>query len=113
MSKTFKTRPIDVQMFGKNPTLKSEPIHDHRDGRECDLPEPDYTSHVNHGGSNPPVRNCYWTFQYNGKNLTCGCPMCTRQVERKEDRRRDRHAAKTSLREAVKANGNDEVLDAI
>lgn len=113
MSKTFKTRPIDVQMFGKNRTIIPEAVHDHTNGRECDLPEPNYKSHISAEERNGHLYSCYWNYQYNGKNFFCGCAMCTGQAERKEDRRRDRHETKVNLREVVKSNGDDDALEMV
>lgn len=97
MSKTFKTDPLDVQMAGKNPKMSSEEVHDHRNG-ECDLPN--IQDHVHERFST----RCHWVYRYEGRNFSCGCSMCTRSFYRKEDRRRDRHIAKTALRKATQGD---------
>lgn len=41
---------------------------------------------------------CYITFAWRGRQIHCGCPMCTDQEARKILRRRQRHQARRALR---------------
>lgn len=91
MSKTDKTRPEWVKALDRKGFL--EEYHDHRDGT-CDLPE---VPQVWRRGTGMPRTACHWwpsTEFYCDRANTCGCPLCTMQLQRKAERRRDRRSAR-------------------
>lgn len=101
MSRTFKTRPLDVRIFDpKDKKITREEIHNHANGRECDLPEPDAKSQLEHLENPDIAHKCYWKWSYNGRGV-CGCPQCTGKYEHKEENRRTRHSAKKEIDKAL------------
>lgn len=120
MSKTDKTRPWRVKLLDSPRNFKEEhnhgkvPLRDERgeivrvlregakwpsivytQATECDLP-PDPTKDTERR------TNCYWThtaeWAANGQAF-CGCPMCTSQDWRREERRRERYEGKRQARD--------------
>lgn len=98
MSRTDKTRPWQVRASDL-PMVTCYPIHDHTRGG-CTLP-PNPTQAWGPRGDH----RCYWQeapdFYYR-RGGGCGCRMCTGYHERREDRRRERHAARVSAQQLVK-----------
>lgn len=73
MSRTDKTQPWRVKVFFYPSWV--EEYHDHRDGRECDLP--DRATPENVGRQS---RGCGWTFSlgFMRSNMArCACYMCS------------------------------------
>jgi hypothetical protein len=91
MSRTHKTAPLSVKL--RNGTARRMEIHDHSDG-PCELPPepPSGSSGVDHS------TRCFWDFHYEGRNVFCGCAMCTDQDARRQERRRQRHEFKSTIR---------------
>jgi hypothetical protein len=42
--------------------------------------------------------NCYMNIHWQGRQIHCGCKMCTNQIGRKLSNRRERHQVKDALR---------------
>lgn len=105
MSKTLKTRPLYIRMFDyRDKGMELIDIHNHENGRECDLPAKNAHDNAEHiasnGGSSAGL--CFWDWAYNGHGV-CGCAMCTNRFDNRWDRRRDRHTTKAALRGLVHA----------
>ncbi len=104
MSKTYKTRPLSVRMHDrKDHGVGIEEYHNHVN-RECDLPTRDYQANLVHIEENEKNDGwlheiCHWSFTYTGKGL-CGCKMCTEQIFRKAENRKERHRVKQELQKA-------------
>lgn len=105
MSRTRKTRPLHVRMVDpKDNGVGYTEVHNHVNGRECDLPDKhdpktiaeSYTGPF----ASPENRPCHYSFEYKGKGL-CGCKMCTGQVERRAENRKKRHLAKQELHATI------------
>lgn len=113
MSKTLKTRPIDIRMFDKRDNgLVLVERHNHKDGRECDLPERNIKANIEHVTNlEHPSESCRWDWQYNGHGV-CGCAMCTGKFSRKWENRKDRHATKTEIHKAL-LDGDEEKLETL
>ena len=104
MSDTDKTKPSWVQaMQGR---ILLEPWHskDCELGLAgCDLPE----KPKNYAGFRVHLAaGCIWHYREINPRTgdpvsTCGCPMCTMQVERKANNRKTRHAARREIREQL------------
>lgn len=109
MSRTRKTRPLQVRMADvKDYGVGYEEVHNHIDGRECDLPE-NINSKVLNPDSLKYIENnvsCHYSFTYQGVNI-CGCKMCTGHDIRKHENRKQRHAAKQGLHNALKSRQMD------
>lgn len=59
----------------------------------------DHTIHpCNFSAENEVSTDCHLGAANRGKNIYCGCSMCTGQVWRKQSRRADRYRAKRLLR---------------
>lgn len=61
----------------------------------------EYHDHRNRPCNFDPANDwgdCHLTYASRGKNIDCGCHMCTGQVWRKLSRRADRYRAKKLLR---------------
>ena len=86
MSRTIAHQPPRVRLG--DPALRIA-THDHRNGT-CDLPDP--------GGRTSGRTRCYWELDFRAAGPTCGCAMCTDQVWRRAERRRDRHRTREQLR---------------
>jgi hypothetical protein len=56
--------------------------HDHRHGR-CDLDR--------HDTRNWRCSHCHIQSRWTGRNIHCGCPLCTGHHWNRAERRRDRH----------------------
>lgn len=84
MSRTFKTDPYWVKI--KNPErvgAETYAVHNHEKG-ECDLPaEPEWDTNL-HG-------NCWWQIDCLGKNIFCGCNLCTDRNYHVRENRANRH----------------------
>ncbi len=68
--------------------------HDHSTG-PCDL-----------GRFDPAdwqATRCHIDLLYRGRNVCCGCRLCTGHDDRRVERRRDRHGARRQVREALKS----------
>lgn len=94
MSRTFKTDPMWVKL--NHPDRVDIIVyaeHDHSKG-ECDLPD---SPTDNWGG----VHNnrCWWNSETKGKNIFCGCDLCTgktsRKIANKECRRKSNERRKS------------------
>ena len=99
MSRTWKTRPLDVRMADKH----DAPVdilehHDHLEGK-CDLPS-NPREQMMEARKTGADTDCYFTWGYKGKNL-CGCHMCTDYYGRKWDRRRERHSKAKDINEQL------------
>lgn len=103
MSKTHKTRPLDVRMMDpKDTAVGMTESHNHEKGY-CDLPERNYKAmeerHKLIMADEYPVSShdrCSFEFAYQGVNI-CGCPICSATFSRREERRKIRHASKKAL----------------
>lgn len=96
MSKTLKTRPLRVRIVdSKDHKVDYIERHDHRGGRECDLPEKNEAKHGD------VETKCFYDFKYIGVNLHA-CDMCSNNVDIRQENRSDRHETKKKLREAAK-----------
>ena len=59
----------------------------------------DHTQHpCNFNPKNEDSRDCHMAMANRGKNIHCGCIMCSDQIYRRLSRRADRHEAKRLLR---------------
>jgi hypothetical protein len=81
--------------------------HNHEKGY-CDLPERNYKAiaerHRQIAADEYPVTSsdrCSFNFAYKGVNI-CGCPTCSGQFSRREERRKIRHESKKVLGNARK-----------
>lgn len=103
MSKTHKTRPLDVRMLDPKDTAAGiTESHNHEKGY-CDLPERNYKAigerHRQIAADEYPVPSrdrCTFNFAYKGVNI-CGCPTCSAHFSRREERRKIRHEGKRVL----------------
>jgi hypothetical protein len=87
MSRTRKTRPIEVRMADKSDKgVGAITDHDHANG-ECTLPETP-TAQLKLTNAQWRTLTCRWHYQYTGHGL-CGCQMCTDRVG-KENKRHER-----------------------
>ena len=125
MSKTDKTRPLSVRMMDpKDVAAGVTESHSHEKGY-CDLPERNYKAMMARyeaiaAGTYPiPAReSCSFHFSYKGVNI-CGCPMCTVQDSRREERRKIRHQSKKILgntrkmAQSILEENDDEFEDAL
>lgn len=90
-----------------NPQWRRE-VHDHRDGRPCDLPDPTIEVEMWVAGEHA----CYWVLNATALAVAppCGCRMCTGHDERiamrRRDRRRTRIANRGDARERTNANSH-------
>lgn len=92
MSKTDKTKPFWVQIMNREIAVSE--YHDHING-VCEIKgQKPSRDHVDWKRG-----ECHFTWEYDGKNVGCGCKMCTMQFERKQDNRRTRRAKKKVIRE--------------
>lgn len=107
MSRTRKTRPLHVRMADpKDNGVGIEEIHNHINGRECDLPVHADPKNIEETyplvySSKPEERPCYYHFKYTGKNL-CGCDMCTDREFHNHENRAERHHTKEKLKDIRK-----------
>lgn len=114
MSKTDKTRPLDVRMMDpKDNAIGMAERHDHRKG-VCTLPERNVKAErAAQENNNGHWTDCYYIWTYQGVNM-CGCKMCTDAEPRREERRARRHQVKTQLRTNLKEiNGYLEEIEDI
>lgn len=125
MSKTDKTRPLDVRMMDpKDLAVGVRESHNHEKGY-CDLPERNYKAieerHKLIMAEEYPVSyadRCSFQFAYKGVNI-CGCPLCSAHFSRREERRKIRHESKKVLgntRKMVQAlleEEQDDINDAL
>jgi hypothetical protein len=103
VSKTHKTRPLDVRMLDpKDIAAGIAESHNHEKGY-CDLPERNHKAieerHKLIMADEYPVSSrdrCSFNFAYKGVNI-CGCPLCTAKFARREERRKIRHESKKVL----------------
>lgn len=119
MSRTDKTRPLNVRMLdAKDIKIGVHEYHNHVKGY-CDLPPRDpkaieeQHNEIVQNDDRSFRQSCHYDFAYKGSNM-CGCKMCTGQDWRKEERRAKRHNAKTSLhnhKKTVNARLNDDIED--
>lgn len=108
MSRTRKTRPLHVRMADpKDHGVEYIEVHNHINGRECDLPVSHDAKSIANSYDGPFVdavtRPCHYSWEYKGKNL-CGCRMCTGHDFRKQDIRKSRHEAKQELHQVLKTH---------
>ena len=109
MSRTDKTRPYWVKVLES--TKNHIDQHDHRDGI-CDLGAVQIKggpkwSWWSHGGSCGYTETA--TFLYSNY-ARCGCPMCSGQFDRRQERRQSRRKAKTdSLRWRDEFNASGDI----
>lgn len=114
MSRTNKTRPLHVRMADPNDHgVGYIEVHNHINGRECDLPETPNAKTMEGKTDSPEylvpyktTRPCHYSWTYEGTNL-CGCRMCTGHDLRKQDNRKSRHDSKHDLHEAIKSHESD------
>lgn len=91
MSDTDKTRPYWVQLVTEPFRVE---VHDHR-SHECNLPS---VAEIRTADALPRhFTDCHYTYQWDGRNHFCGCPLCTGQEDRRADRRRSRHQARNLI----------------
>lgn len=110
MSRTYKTRPLAVRMLDKKDNAVGvEEVHNHKDGRECDLPPYDAKSMMNDPRKGIYTK-CHYYFVYKGVNI-CGCRMCTGQEDRKTENRKARHSAKNELHKSMVEHDYEDELD--
>ena len=108
MSKTWKTRPLDVRVHDRRDRgAHGVEVHDHADG-VCNLLEEEPTNTTVTSFAMPG--KCAIVWEYNGAGV-CGCRMCTDHYERREDRRRRRWASKQQLRDIVRTQEYDSYLE--
>jgi hypothetical protein len=120
VSKTHKTRPLDVRMLDPKDTAAGiVESHNHEKGY-CDLPERNHKAieerHKLIMADEYPVPSrdrCTFNFAYKGVNI-CGCPICSQKFARREERRKIRHEGKRiltntrkMLQSALEENSND------
>jgi hypothetical protein len=101
MSRTNAHRPYRARFTrSRHPRER----HDHRHGA-CDLPSVEtWRQLLNQQRRHWLLRDryrCSWELPPDELETLCGCALCTRQVERRQQRRRDRRAAARHLRDAV------------
>lgn len=100
MSRTYKTRPLEVRMLDKKDNAVGvQEIHNHKNGRECDLPEYDAKKIMNDPRKNI-YQKCHYSFVYRGVHL-CSCHICSGKEEFKAENRKNRHNMKTKLHKSV------------
>lgn len=90
MSKTHKTKPINVKV--SQGLVGYTEDHDHRFG-PCDLPELSAET-----GNYAPGTNCRWRPDYADSLALCGCNLCTGHYSRLENNKRNRKEAKRVTR---------------
>ena len=85
MSRTFKTDPIWTKMnHPERVGMIVHEEHNHEKG-ECDLPEfPERNAHNT---------RCWWNYDTQGKNVFCGCDLCTGRSYRKIAKKASRRAS--------------------
>ena len=93
MSRTDKTRPFWVRATDDHGC--AEACHDHRSG-PCDLPPLGRWRRTVASGADR-ARRCRWEPAW--WKITCGCPMCTGQIWRRPDNRRERRRTRVALRQ--------------
>lgn len=113
MSKTLKTRPIHVRMFDhKDKGLSLIEVHNHQDGKECNLPPKGVSANHDHIEENGFFHShlstiCHWQWQYNGHGV-CGCNMCVNKFENRWERRKNRHEIKRELHNLARSEDFDD-----
>lgn len=106
MSKTDKTRPLDVRMMDpKDISIGKAEHHNHEKGY-CDLPANNVKAVLEaqiaaREAGHPRGGSCFYSWSYRGVNV-CGCSMCTESLTRREERRANRHQAKVQMKTQVK-----------
>lgn len=102
MSKTDKTAPFKMKVHNRSYWLVE--VHDHRYNHECDLPaRPKPGEEINWSQAvwGKVRKPCHWSgaseFWSVGENR-CGCPMCSEQDWRKQERRKERRQGKKQTR---------------
>lgn len=123
MSKTIKTQPLWVKMLRYRKEghkhIGLEDVHEHTNGRECDLPatvEEQFTEENEKHYHSP--NHCYWDWTYIGVQ-TCGCKICTDQRSRKRNTRAARHSETDNMQTLarqlrdVDLHDEEEILDAV
>ena len=97
MSRTWKTDPLQVQMW--RGFVARVARCDHTDG-VCDLPST-YREEVERGGWIRPGQ-CRWDFVYTGHDVCC-CAMCRDQKEATRKAKQERYATRAALRRLLKS----------
>lgn len=100
MSRTYKTRPLEVRMLDKKDNAVGvQEVHNHKNGRECDLPPYDAKEIMN--DTRKGIYNkCHYFFVYRGVTL-CPCNICTGKEEHKAENRKSRHTSKIELHKSI------------
>ncbi len=100
MSRTDVHAPYWVKL--RDPAWSGHFVDEHRhDGRDCDLEEFLTDSTLTYW------QGCYRNFVSRGRNVHCGCRMCTNQAGRRHSHRAARAAVRAQLRAAAKTTGAD------
>lgn len=107
MSRTYKTRPLEVRMVDKKDNAVGvEEVHNHTYGRECDLPPYDAKEIMN--DPRESINNkCHYFFVYRGVSI-CSCHTCSGKEEYKAQNRKTRHQTKKELHETITYHSYDE-----
>lgn len=111
MSATDKTRPWHVKLLDSPDLL--QPVHRHEDpSLSCDLPPRPRRSDGKHPEAwNGATTRCHWsstTVADCDRAVGCdGCALCTNQVERRRDRKRERRAGHLECADELADHGRD------
>lgn len=109
MSKTLKTRPISVRMADKGDKgVGIQEVHDHRDGKVCDLPEMTDTKVYQHNVTFLSG-NCHYQWEYVGVNV-CACNVCSDPRGRRNSVRHNRQEARKKIRAIVQGDDADDYV---
>lgn len=96
MSRTFKTDPYRVKLHDprKHKVVLREVHHHEKTDGECQLADSPLVDDMN------PMRWCWYDNVSNGRNVVCGCKMCTGQVGRKAENAGERKRVNNKLAQA-------------
>jgi len=89
MSRTDKQSPYWVKLLDPAWRHVFYEVHNH-EKKPCNITEVDYRGRIDYN-------RCYLNSKSIGKNIHCGCKMCSGQDGRRQERRGERHLAKKIL----------------
>ncbi len=99
MSRTYVHEPYHVKVFAPMWRSHFREAHRHDEG-PCDLDQFDPRAPWS-------ATRCHIDLALLGRNIHCGCRMCTGQFSRRLSRRRERTVLRAQLRAVVKTPGGD------